>query len=261
MKTALLISTYNWHEALELVLLSVIRQTVAPDEIIIADDGSDNRTKSLIDSYRTKYKVPIIHEWIEDLGFRRTTILNKAIAKSKADYIIQVDGDCFLHQNFIKDHLNNVKENLYLYGTRVKIKQDYVPQTLKSKNINIRFFQKGIKKRPRLLRIPFLANFYSAESTISPKLRGCNLSFWRNDFIAVNGYNENLKGWGREDSELIIRFHNNNISGKRLKFCAIVFHLDHNEESRDNFNINDKLQNDTIKNKVKRCKNGLDKYL
>lgn len=260
-KVALLTSTYNWPEALELILLSALRQTRIPDEIIIADDGSKEDTKNLIDSYRTRFNIPIIHEWIEDKGFRRSIILNKVIAKSKADYIVQVDGDCFLHSNFIEDHINNVKENLYLYGTRAHIKQNRVAQVLKDKNINIHFFKKGLKKRLRILRMPFLVNFYKAKPTISPKFRGCNVSFWRKDFIAINGYNEKIEGWGREDSELIIRFHNNNISGKRLKFCGIVFHLDHNEESRSNFDKNDTIQNNTIERKIVFCKEGIDKYL
>ena len=40
MKIALIITTYNWPDALELVLESVKVQTILPDEVIIADDGS-----------------------------------------------------------------------------------------------------------------------------------------------------------------------------------------------------------------------------
>ena len=48
MNSALVISTYNWPEALELVLKSVRTQIVYPDEVIIADDGSTDETKKLI---------------------------------------------------------------------------------------------------------------------------------------------------------------------------------------------------------------------
>ena len=50
MKTSLIIATYNWPKALELVLLSVLKQSHLPDEIIIADDGSTDATKEMIDS-------------------------------------------------------------------------------------------------------------------------------------------------------------------------------------------------------------------
>ena len=99
MKTALLIPTYNWPEALELVLKSALLQTRLPNEIIIADDGSNDKTKSLIEQFNQKSKISIHHIWQEDDGFRKSKILNKAIATATADYIIQVDGDCILHKN------------------------------------------------------------------------------------------------------------------------------------------------------------------
>lgn len=58
MKTALLITTYNWPKALELVLYSVLHQHVMPDEVVIADDGSTEETKKLIDRYAEKMPVP-----------------------------------------------------------------------------------------------------------------------------------------------------------------------------------------------------------
>lgn len=85
MKTTLLITTYNWPKALELVLYSVLHQHVMPDEVVIADDGSTEETKKLIDRYADKMPVPVIWVWQEDKGFRRTSILNKAIAKATGD--------------------------------------------------------------------------------------------------------------------------------------------------------------------------------
>ena len=48
----LLISTYNWEDALRLCLLSALVQTVPPYEIVVADDGSREDTRKLIDEYR-----------------------------------------------------------------------------------------------------------------------------------------------------------------------------------------------------------------
>ena len=96
-KTSLVISTYNWPEALELCLKSSLRQTVAPAEILVADDGSDERTAQLIARYRVQTSIPIVHVWQEDTGFRVGSIRNKAIALATGAYIIQVDGDVILH--------------------------------------------------------------------------------------------------------------------------------------------------------------------
>jgi glycosyltransferase involved in cell wall biosynthesis len=106
----LIISTYNWPKALNLVLLSVLNQRQLPTEIVIADDGSKEETKNLIDSYRDKLSIPIKHVWHEDVGFRLAKIRNKAIATALGDYIIQIDGDVILHPYFIKDHLDFAKK-------------------------------------------------------------------------------------------------------------------------------------------------------
>ena len=79
--------------------------------------------------------------------------------------------------------------------------------------------------------------------------------------IQVNGYNEDFEGWGREDSELVIRFHHLGIKGKQLKFKGIVYHLDHLESSKANFKKNDAIQQDTIIQKRITAANGIDKYL
>lgn len=261
MKPSLLISTYNWPEALELVLLSVKNQSVKPKEILIADDGSTEITKNLIEDFQKKSAVPILHIWHEDSGFRRSSILNKAIASSTSDYIIQTDGDCILHKDFIKDHLQMRKKNTYLFGSRVNIKEDLLPSLFSRKKIQFSFFEKGISKRTRNLRIPLFASFYSKSAEISSKLRGCNLSFWRADFVAVNGYNENFEGWGREDSELIIRMMNNGVCGRRLRYSGIIYHIWHKVKDKSRFEINDGLQQKAVLEKSKWCENGIDKYL
>ena len=103
MKCSLIISTYNWPEALDLVLKSVLRQTTMPSKVIIADDGSKAETRLLVEEYKKIFSVPLIHVWQEDNGFRLATIRNKAISNSNFTYIIQIDGDVILNKNFIKD--------------------------------------------------------------------------------------------------------------------------------------------------------------
>lgn len=261
MKTALLISTYNQPKILALILKTVQNQTVLPNEILIADDGSGIETKNVVENFKNKVEIPVIHQWHEDNGFRKSTIINKTVAKSNADYIIQVDGDCLLHPNFIQNHLENSQPNLYLYGTRVHIKEKYVNKVLNKSVVQFSFFSKIIKKRFRGVYLPLANKLFNIQETISDKFRGCNTSFWKKDFIAVNGYNEDFQGWGREDSELMIRLHNLGIKAKRLKFNGIVYHLDHPEKDRSNFKTNDYIQNETIKKKLTYIANGIDKYL
>lgn len=261
MKSTLLISTYNWPEALELVLKSALSQTRLPEEIIIADDGSEAKTKQLIAQIQKKSHIPIHHVWQEDIGFRKSKILNKAIAQTTADYIIQVDGDCIMQENFIEDHLNDAQKGVYLYGSRVNILPDFVSDVFLKKKIIFNLFSKEIKNKTRSLHIPLLSKFYKKHEGISSKFRGCNVSYWREDFIAINGYNEDFEGWGREDSDLVIRMGNNGVKAKRIRYAGIVFHIHHKINSKQNFALNDKIQIETIKNKTIRISRGINQYL
>lgn len=257
----LIIATYNWPEALELVLLSLKKQTVLPDEIIIADDGSTLETKDLIDCFRSELSVPLHHEWQEDNGFRKAHILNKAIAKASGDYIIQVDGDCIMHPEFVKDHLEFVTPKTYLFGSRVNIQKPYLQTLFSKKRVQFNVFSQGIKKRTRALHIPLLSLLYKESETFSSKFRGCNTSYYKSDFIAVNGYNEDITGWGREDSELALRFHNLGLKARRLRYRGIVFHIYHHEKSKNSLETNDKIEQQTITKKLTWTNNGVDKYL
>ena len=259
-KSSLIISTYNWPQALELVLISVKNQHVLPTEVIIADDGSNNETKELIETFQADYPVPLIHVWHEDMGFNKSMILNKAIIQSIGDYIIQSDGDCILHPSFVKDHLHFFKKNQYLFGSRVNIQANHLKHLFSEKQTKFNLFSKGIKKRTRALYVPFLSRFYKVQNDFSKKFRGCNTSFSKSDFIAVNGYNEDITGWGREDSELMLRLHNKGVKARRLRYRGIVFHIWHVEKSKDRFEVNDQIQQKVINESLTWCENGINKY-
>ncbi len=261
MKTALLISTYNWVKALELIFESILKQTEYPDEILIADDGSNTETKQLIVEFSKRTQIPILHFWQEDKGFRKAKILNIAIANSNSDYIIQIDGDCIIQKSFIEDHKKYAKKGVYLYGSRVNILPKYVDAIFESKAISFTIFSNKIKNKTRALHVPFLSRFYKPHINISQKFRGCNVSFWTEDVILVNGYNEDFEGWGREDSDLVIRMGNNGILSKRLRYAGIVYHIYHKVNSKNNLKINNELQNKALTEQLIRCKNGIDKYI
>lgn len=259
--TTLIIPTYNWPQALELVLLSLKNQTQLPNEVIIADDGSTEDTRFLIERFKKELSVPLKHVWHDDIGSTKEVILNKAIALSDGDYIIQIDGDCIMHRKFIEDHIAAIEENTYLFGSRVNLKSYVIPQIFQKKRFTFSFLAKGLKKRARSLHIPILAKRYRRDPVMSRKVRGCNMSFWKQDFINVNGYNEDMVGWGRDDTELVLRMVHNKVHGKRLKFRGIVYHIWHKTASKAGLNINDEIQANTQINKLIWCENGIDKYL
>lgn len=260
-KCTLVTPTYNWPEALELLLLSIKDQTYLPNEVIIADDGSKEETTALIKKFQSEFPIPLIHVWHEDNGNQKPKIMNKAIAQAKYDYIIEIDGDIIMHKDFVKDHLKYAKKGQYLFGSRVNIQKSILATIFKNKITNFNIFSKGIKKRLRTLRIPVFMRFEKEHHTISKKLRGCNMSFWREDFIKINGFNEGLVGWGVDDSEMIQRLHNIGIVGKRLKHTGIAFHIYHKEQDKSHIALNNALENEIREKKIKFIDKGINQYL
>ncbi len=256
MKTALLISTYNWEAALDLVLQSVQLQTVLPDEILIADDGSRESTRELIQNWQKKSKVLIKHFWQEDNGFRKTIIMNAAIMGTDAEYIIQIDGDIILDENFIKDHITNRKKDFFLNGSRALISESNTKKILDNGKLNMKEVSKNVKNKINATRAPALSFFFRKDHYKSNNVKGCNFSFWKKDFINVNGYNNDMNGWGHEDIELAARLINLGLKQRRLKMSAVCYHLYHPHFDRKNEIKNLSVYQDVVKNKIIKCEDG-----
>jgi len=259
MKTSLIITTYNWKEALAAVLESVKRQTVLPDEVIIADDGSREDTAELIKKYQQTFPVPLIHSWIEDAGFRLSKSRNVAINKSLFDYIIMIDGDIFLSPSFIESHLKSAQKNWFVQGGRVQT-NEACAQNIINTNIIPNLFSKGLRNRKNCINNSIMSKIFSFERNNDKATRGCNMAFWRSDVLEINGFNEDFIGWGREDSEFTHRMLNLGRRRLYLKFSAVGYHLFHPENSKDMLNKRDIILENTIKNKLIRCENGINKF-
>lgn len=266
MKVTLIVATYNWPEALEQCLFSISKQKILPDELIIADDGSGSATKRVIDDYMLNSPVSVKHIWQKDEGFQLARIRNKAIAAATGTYIIQIDGDLILHPYFIFDHIKNAEAGYFITGSRVIINERETKKIIENKSQPTdSLIYKNSKNFLNNFRIPFLTRFlartYKARGKYKYYVKGCNMSFWRADLIKVNGYNETFVGWGREDSEIAIRLINSGVRKKFLKLSGIVYHLYHNEKSREFEEKNTSIMHEAAKSKMIWCDNGINKYL
>tara|TARA_B100001758_G_C18271150_1_gene536461 strand:- start:70 stop:789 length:720 start_codon:yes stop_codon:yes gene_type:complete len=238
-----------------------MKQSVLTDEIIIADDGSTNETKILIESYKKKFKNKLKHIWQKDDGFQKTIILNKAILLAKGDYIIQIDGDIILHKHFIKDHIKNAQTNTFIHGSRVFLNRQTTQTAIKQLFFKFSFYNNGISNRLNGIRSTFLSKIISRKNKKLKGTRGCNFSFWKQDFMKVNGYNEDMKGWGKEDTELSVRLMNIGLKKHQLKYLAICYHLNHKLSKRKGLNINNTILANTISENKIFCKNGINKHV
>ncbi len=258
---SLIITTYDWKEALELSLLSALCQTQPPDEIIIADDGSREDTRDLICRIARDHRVPIYHIWQKDKGFRAAQIRNKALAKATGEYIIFIDGDIILHKAFLEDHAKVARRRFFSQGSRVLLTPSKSAQVLQEKQLCFSFFENGLINRKNSIHSVFLSRLVTRKSMNLHGIRTCNFAFWRADGIAVNGFNEDFEGWGREDSEFAARLMSSGVQRQTIRFRALSFHLFHPANPQDSLEHNDRLLEQAIQTESTWCINGIDKRL
>jgi len=261
MRVSLIITTYNRSDALLLVLRSVENQSILPFEVVIADDGSNNNTREVIDNFQSSSNINVIHSWQKDNGFRAAKSRNKAIARSSGEYIILIDGDMVIHPEFVQDHISNAQMSFFVQGNRVLLTKNATKSLLEKKDTKLSFFSRGIKNRKNAIYSVLLSKLFSKKKNYLRGIKTCNMSFFKKDCIAINGFNNNFEGWGREDSEFAIRLLNSGINRKNLRFSGIQFHLWHTENTRVSLRQNDVILNSSISNNSKWCSNGIEKYL
>ncbi len=255
--TSLIIATYNWPAALDVILRSVRAQRTMPDEVLIADDGSGEATRLVIVAHQTDFPVPLKHVWHEDRGFRLAAIRNEAIRQAQGDYILQVDGDIVLHPRFVEQHIAQARPGSYVQGSRCMLSRERTERMLRERNPRVPLLGRGLKNRLNALYCPLLAPLVGGPRDPDRRTRGCHMAFWRQDLLMVNGYDERFEGWGREDSELAARLIHAGVQRRNHKFGAVAYHLWHPEATRAAFPANHAIYLETIARQSRRCATGL----
>lgn len=235
MKLSVIVTTYNAVRPLELVLCGIARQTRAPDEVLIADDGSGPETARLVESWRARLPVPLRHVWQVDRGFRKGRIANEAAGRAAGDQLIFLDGDAIPHRRFVDDHARLAATGKVLCGRRVrlgpKLSPQVDPELVRRGRLESLF---GPVARSALtgdtarftlgIRLPtLLARCFHPRSR---KLMGVNFSLPRSAFARVNGYDERWGNWG-EDRDLELRLRRSGMPFYPLLNRAVVYHLHH----------------------------------
>lgn len=267
---SVIVTTYNWKEALSACLASLFAQTDLNFEIIIADDGSRPDTAELIQQLTRQSPVPLKHSYHEDKGFRAGTIRNKAAAASAGEYLLFLDGDCIVFPDFIQRHRQLALERHFVPGNRILLNQTFT-ETLLNTNIPLhqqpvsRFIkwrlQGKINRLLPLLYLPFdwlrlrRPHYWQQAMT-------CNLGVWRTDFVAVNGFDQLFEGWGYEDSDLVIRLIHYGIKRKEGRFAVPILHLWHKQNDRSEQQENyQRLMTRLAQTDFIRAENGISQYL
>lgn len=235
MRASVIISTYNQPQWLQHVLDGFSVQTVQDFEVVIADDGSGSDTRAVIEQMQQRAPYPIIHVWHEDRGFRKCTILNKAILASTTNYLIFTDGDCIPAPWFVERHLSLREPGRFLSGGYVKvpmlvchrIAQQHVLHRQVTRPSWLR--RMGVPTSTSLLKLrrsSFIGGIFDAITTTRPTWNGHNASTWKDYLLAAGGFDERMV-YGGEDRELGERLENAGIRGKQVRYRIGCVHLDH----------------------------------
>ena len=261
MRVSVIVLTYNWPQALQLVLRALARQSVLPDEVIVTDDGSRAQTRELLVAVARDFPTRLVHLWQPDDGARMSRARNRGIAAARGDYCIFLDGDMLAQREFIADHRAFAQRGCFVQGSRVLTGARCSADLLARQQLDVGFFTADIERRRHTLRLPALARAYARPHTRERGIKSCNWGFWRADLLALNGFNEAMTGWGREDNELALRAFHLGLRRRDLRFSGLAVHLWHATRKNLIDNPNDAVLAATRASGVVRCAQGLDPHL
>ena len=269
MKTTVIVTTYNRPDALREVIRGFTNQEDLRFDLIVADDGSEDETGSMLKTMADSLPFSLKHVWHEDLGFRAAAIRNKAIVQSNADYLIFTDGDCIPQKNFVKNHKKLAERGWVLSGNRILMSKVMTNELLCERldwsglgasNIVIHYLRRRINRLLPLVDLSAIESFRKLQAKKWRGVKTCNLSVWKSDIVAVNGFEESYQGWGLEDSDLVVRLIKKGLCVKSARFATPVLHLWHEENDRSQLTENQRLLDAVIASDTHKAKIGLDNH-
>ena len=239
---SVVLATYNWPEALDLCLQSLQIQTDGHFEICIADDGSKPDTTELIVRWQAQSAIPIRHHWQEDRGFRKSRILNQAIAQAQGEYLVFLDGDCIVQPDFIARHRALAAPGFLVTGARILLSESLTQQLCAARRWDASHFMRQSlvwrvrgqlnKWLPLVCKLPDHAGRRYREF-VWRRIKGCNMAAWRDDVARIGGFDEGLEGWGHEDADFVFRLQAAGVRRKSGSWATEVLHLWHRTASKE----------------------------
>jgi glycosyltransferase involved in cell wall biosynthesis len=249
---SVIVTTWDREDALDAVLRSLAGQTDRDFEVIVADDGSGEGTAKLIAAWQGKLGRPLKHVWQEHHGFRAAEIRNRAILASEGTYCIFLDGDCIARPDFVATHRRLAEPRWFVTGNRILMSEALTATVLRDGLIPEHWSRSdwarerargGINRTVPLMTLP-LGPLRKLRFREWRGARSCNLGIWRADLDRVDGYDCAYQGWGREDSDLLVRLLHAGVKRKDGVFATGVLHLWHPAADRGSLSGNDRMLDD-----------------
>lgn len=243
---SVIVSTYDRPDALDAVLRSLARQSDRWFEVVIADDGSGPETTAVIESWRPRLGAPLGHVRHEHRDFRAAEIRNRAILMSRGGYCVFLDGDCLVRSDFVAAHRRLAEPGRFVAGNRVLLSREMTQTVLGGQLAPeawpfpawiAHYARRSINRLLPLVTLP-LGPLRKLRPNAWRGARSCNLAVWRADLDRVDGFDCDYQGWGREDSDLLVRLIRAGVRRKDGRFATGVLHLWHPEADRSRFATN-----------------------
>lgn len=245
------------------MLRSAFAQQSPPFEILVADDGSGESTRARLAHLAHASPVSLRHLWQPQQGFRLTRSRNLAIAAARGDYLVFVDGDMVLHPAFVADHGRLARRGWFTQGVRIALDDAATARLLAAPSRHPGPLSPGLGLLRRLygLHLPRLQPMLRRVANGFVAIKGCNQGFWRDDLLAVNGFEEEIEGWGPEDKELCARLRHHGVQRQTLLGGGIAWHLAHPPAARTRREANQRLLERTLATRRTRAAHGVDAHL
>jgi glycosyltransferase involved in cell wall biosynthesis len=237
---SVIVTTFNREDALDAVLRSLAGQIDADFEVVVADDGSGPGTAEVVSRWKAKIGRRLEHVWHPDRGFRAAEIRNRAILAARGTYCVFLDGDCIVRPDFVGTHRRLAEPGWFVTGNRVLLSPDLTIKVLRENQTPenwsaVRWLGErrrgGVNRLSALFHVP-LGFLRRIRQRAWQGARSCNLAIWRSDLDRVDGFDADYSGWGKEDSDIIVRLLRAGVRRKDGTFATGVIHLWHAEADR-----------------------------
>ena len=262
---SVIVATYNREDALDAVLRGLSRQGDRNFEVLVADDGSGPATAEVVARWRAKAGFPVVHVRHEDQGFRLAEIRNRAILMSAGTLCIFLDGDCIPRPGFVAAHRRLAAPRWFVAGNRVLLSQALTARVLRE-HLEPELWGLGGWIRHRVhgeinRLLPLVPLPLGPLRRLGPaawrSARGTNLAIRRDDLARVDGFDATFNGWGREDSDIMVRLIRAGVRRKDGRCATAVLHLWHPDFDRSRLPDNERRLAEVVKGDRVRALRGL----
>jgi glycosyltransferase involved in cell wall biosynthesis len=233
MKVTVIITTYNRLHLLRKTYLSLLNQSIHPDELVISDDGSSEDLVSGLEDLikKSDFNVKFVQQ--KDAGFRLARCRNNGARQASGDFLVFFDQDLLFSFRYLETLLNHAKPRQFVVGNPIRLTQpqsDLITDemiTLGDFNSVLTAMQRNMTKKQHRKELVYSVLYRLKLRRIGPKLRGGIVGFNKSDFIKVNGYDEKFEGWGNEDDDLGVRLYASGVRGANPFIEEYSLHLYH----------------------------------